>query len=174
MPASYTADTLLMLAGIQHAELRGKGATRFLAHRAMEPGHLLHSALTHPLGGKTRQLKSRHPFVPAAQLTVHLTTTTTYVRRGGRITNGMRSGWTTLRDSASAPALPEWLCQEQLGSGLTAFTPVSDFSAPVCTNGLWPPLRLVSSAGFRWWGAWGPDVVGGEAPCADTKCSGRR
>jgi len=33
----------------------------------MEPGHLLHSALTHPSSAKTRRLKSRHPFVPAAQ-----------------------------------------------------------------------------------------------------------
>jgi len=34
----------------------------------MEPGHLLHSALTRPLGAAARRLKSRHPFVPAAQL----------------------------------------------------------------------------------------------------------
>jgi len=30
-------------------------------------GHLLHSALTHTLGAAARRLKSRHPFVPAAQ-----------------------------------------------------------------------------------------------------------
>ena len=33
----------------------------------MEPGHLLHSALTHPSSAVARRLKSRHPFVPAAQ-----------------------------------------------------------------------------------------------------------
>jgi len=33
----------------------------------MEPGHLLHSAFTHPMGVATRRLKSRHPFVAAAQ-----------------------------------------------------------------------------------------------------------
>ena len=33
----------------------------------MEPGHLLHSALTRPSGAVARRLKSRHPFVPAAQ-----------------------------------------------------------------------------------------------------------
>jgi len=34
----------------------------------MEPGHLLHSTLTCPLSGNARHHKSRHPFVPAAQL----------------------------------------------------------------------------------------------------------
>ena len=33
----------------------------------MEPGHLLHSALTRPSSANARRLKSRHPFVPAAQ-----------------------------------------------------------------------------------------------------------
>jgi len=36
----------LIVAGIQTAELRRSGATLSLGHRAMEPGHLLHSALT--------------------------------------------------------------------------------------------------------------------------------
>jgi len=47
-----------MLAGIQPAELRCKGATPSLARRPIEPGHL---------SGNARSLKSRHPFVPAAQ-----------------------------------------------------------------------------------------------------------
>jgi len=33
----------------------------------MEPGHLLHPALTRPLSADARRVKSRHPFVPAAQ-----------------------------------------------------------------------------------------------------------
>ena len=33
----------------------------------MEPGHLLHSALTRPSSVVAWHLKSRHPFVPAAQ-----------------------------------------------------------------------------------------------------------
>ena len=33
----------------------------------MEPGHLLHSALTRPSGAAAQRLKSRHPFLPAAQ-----------------------------------------------------------------------------------------------------------
>jgi len=39
------ADKLPTLADIQPAVLRCKGATLSLARRAMEPGHLLHSAL---------------------------------------------------------------------------------------------------------------------------------
>jgi len=33
----------------------------------MEPGHLLHSALTRPSSSDARRLKSRHPFQPTAQ-----------------------------------------------------------------------------------------------------------
>jgi len=44
-----------MLAGIQPAELRCKGATVALARRPMKPGHL------------SGNFKSRHSFVPAAQ-----------------------------------------------------------------------------------------------------------
>ena len=41
---------------------------------------------------------------------------------------------------------PEWPSQEEPGSGLTTSAPVSDVSAPACTNGVWPPLRPVSVA----------------------------
>jgi len=61
------ADNLPILAGIQPAELRRRGAALCLGRRAMEPGHLLHSALTRPSGAAARRLKSRRPFVPAAQ-----------------------------------------------------------------------------------------------------------
>jgi len=61
------ADNLPILAGTQPAELRRHGATLSLGRRAMEPGNLLHSALTHPSGAAARRLKSRHPNVPAAQ-----------------------------------------------------------------------------------------------------------
>jgi len=42
------ADNYPILAGIQAAELCRNGATLYLACRAMEPEHLLHSALTCP------------------------------------------------------------------------------------------------------------------------------
>jgi len=61
------ADNLPILAGIQPAELRRTGATLSLARRAMEPGHLLHSAFSCPPRANARHLKSRHPFVPVAQ-----------------------------------------------------------------------------------------------------------
>jgi len=61
------ADNLPTLAGIQPAELHRNGATLSLARRAMEPGHLLHSAFTCPSSANARRLKSRHPFIPAPQ-----------------------------------------------------------------------------------------------------------
>ena len=66
------ADNLPILAGIQPAELRRSGATLSLGRRAVEPGHLFHSALTRPSGAVARCLKSRHPFVPAAQQLISL------------------------------------------------------------------------------------------------------
>jgi len=57
----------LILAGIQPAELRHNGATLSLARRAVEPGQLLHSALSCPSSADAWCLKLRHPFVPAAQ-----------------------------------------------------------------------------------------------------------
>ena len=65
MPASYTNGPSSYLR--RPAEHRLKGATLSPACRAMEHGHLLHSALTCPVSGYARHLKSRHPFVPAAQ-----------------------------------------------------------------------------------------------------------
>ena len=56
-----------VLAGIHPAELRRRRATLSLARRAMEPRHLLHSALTCPPGAYAQPLKSRRSFVPAAQ-----------------------------------------------------------------------------------------------------------
>ena len=55
-------DNFPVLAGIQPPELRPNGDPLSLARRAMEPGHLLHSALTCPSSDKARRPKSRHPF----------------------------------------------------------------------------------------------------------------
>jgi len=60
-------DNFPTLTDIQPAELRRSGDTLSLGHRAMEPGHLLHSELTHTSSADVWHLKSRHPFVPAAQ-----------------------------------------------------------------------------------------------------------
>jgi len=61
------ADNLPILAGIQPPELRHNGATLSLACRSMEPWHMLHLALICLSSAGARRLKSRHPFVPAAQ-----------------------------------------------------------------------------------------------------------
>ena len=44
------------------------------------------------------------------------------------------------------PPTPERPSEEQPGSGLIASSPVSDVSAPACTNGVWPHWRPVSVA----------------------------
>jgi len=99
------ADNLPTLAGMQPAELRRIGATLSLARRAREPGHLLHLELTRPSSANARRLKSRHPYLPHSNSSVYLTTTT-YVRRSGRITNGMQSGRTAPQDSAFSSPIP--------------------------------------------------------------------
>jgi len=70
---STPADNLPILAGIQPAELRRNAATLSLGCSAMEPGHLLHSALTRPSNAVARRLKSRHPFEPTAQQLISFT-----------------------------------------------------------------------------------------------------
>jgi len=56
--------------------------------------------------------RDTHLYLPHNNSSVHLKTTTE-VRRSGRIADGIRSGWRTLRDSVlsfrtSAPTLLEW------------------------------------------------------------------
>ena len=60
-------DNLPVLAGIQPAELRRKGATLRLACRALDPDHLLYNNLNGPVERWYSRLKSRHPFLPAAR-----------------------------------------------------------------------------------------------------------
>ena len=58
-------DNLYVLAGILPTELRRKRAMLSLARRAQVPESMLHERFLSFYGGN-RQLKSRHPFVPAA------------------------------------------------------------------------------------------------------------
>ena len=93
--------------------------------------------------------RDTHLYSPHNISSVYLTTTTC-VRRSGRITSGMRSDWTTpqnifIPDTGTHPS-PEWPSQEEPGSGSIASAPVSNVSAPAFTNGVWPPLRHVSVA----------------------------
>jgi len=106
------------------------------------PGHLLHSTLTRPSSANAQRLKSRHPFVPAAQQLISLSDNSNIrAAHCGRITSGTRSGRTTPQDSAfssltPAPIPSEWPSQEEPGSGLTTSAPVSNVSAPACINGV--------------------------------------
>ena len=61
-------DYLPILAGIQPAELRRRGATLSLANRAtLNPDHILHEQLVGKQNAHQGRLKSRRPFVSAAQ-----------------------------------------------------------------------------------------------------------
>ena len=141
------ADNRPILAGIQPSELCHNGATLSLARRAMEPGHSLHSAVTCPPRANARRLTSRHPFIPAAQQLISLSDNN--IRAAQWADHQWNAGWAEnptrlhifIHDTGTHP--PESPSQEEPRSGLTATTLVSGVSAPVCTNGVWPPLRFV-------------------------------
>ena len=67
----------------------------------MEAGHLLHSALTHSLGVAARRLKSRYPFVPAAQQLISFSDNIIHVVQ--QIINETQSGQTTKTLRTSIP-----------------------------------------------------------------------
>ena len=61
-------DHLLILSGIQPAELRRMGATLSLAHRgSLDPDHILYSLLSGSSDTRQARLRFRRPLVPAAQ-----------------------------------------------------------------------------------------------------------
>ena len=61
-------DHLLVLSGIQPAELRRMGATFSLAYRgSLDPDHILYGLLSGSSDTRQVRLRSRRPFVPAAR-----------------------------------------------------------------------------------------------------------
>ena len=69
---STPTDSLSVFLGIQPAELRCQGATHSLVNRSsLDPGHILHGQVTEPQATSKERLKSRRPFVPAAQKLLH-------------------------------------------------------------------------------------------------------
>ena len=61
-------DHLPVLSGIQPAELRRMGATLSLAHHgSLDPDHILYGLLSRSSDTRQVRLRSRRPFVPAAQ-----------------------------------------------------------------------------------------------------------
>ena len=70
--AHVPPSNLLVLAGIQLAELSCQGTTLSLANRSsLDPGHILHGQLTEPQAASKDRLKSRHSFAPAARKLLH-------------------------------------------------------------------------------------------------------
>ena len=95
------ASNLPILAGIQPDERRRKEATLSLARLAMEPGHLLRSALICLAGTHDISNRDTHLCPPHNNSSIHLTTTE--VRCSGRITDEMRGDWRTIRDRTFNP-----------------------------------------------------------------------
>ena len=90
----------------------------------MEPGHLLHSALTCPSTAYARRLKLRHTSVSAAQHLISSSDNNTihaYVRRTGLITNGMPSGRTTHKTPYFHSRHRAWVRLNRLRSGVGRF-----------------------------------------------------
>ena len=85
----------------------------------MEPGHLLHSALTWPPGANARHLKSRHPLVLATQ---QLISSSEDIRAVHWADHGWKAK--TVGQLSFIPGTsthpPGWPSQEQRASGLTA------------------------------------------------------
>jgi len=142
---------LPIVANIQPAELRRNAATVSLARRAIEPAHLLHTAFTCPWSGNARLLKSRHPFVPAAQHLIcsSLNNNTLAALKSDHRWNAAGADKPTrlrifIPDTGTNSL--EWSSLKEAGSGVSASVPVSDVSAPACTNEVWPPQRPVRVA----------------------------
>ena len=69
---STSTDNLLVLSGIQPAELHRQETTLSLANcSSLDPGHISLGQLTKPQAASKERLKSRHPFVPAARKLLH-------------------------------------------------------------------------------------------------------
>ena len=66
MPTSHKTDNLFILSNIQPTELCCQKTVLLLACCAQEPEYLLCERVLSLLGRQLWQLKSRHPFVPAA------------------------------------------------------------------------------------------------------------
>ena len=95
-----------------------------------------------------RHLKSRHPFVSAAQQLISFSDNN--IRAAQWADHQWNAEWadnfTRLHTSNLDTGTHTPRMGEEPGSGSTASAPVLDVSAPACTNGIWPPPRPVSVA----------------------------
>ena len=146
------ADNTPIFAGIQPAEFRHSGATLSLGRRAMEPGHLLHSALTLSIECCCTAPQIETPICTRRTVTHQLLWQQhTCGALGGspmerRVGGQLHKTPHFNSRHRYTRSLPGMTSHEESGSGLTASAPVSDVSAPACTNGVWPSLRPVSVA----------------------------
>jgi len=109
------------------------------------------SVPTRSLGRNAQHLKSRDPFVPAAQ---QLISSSDINNRSAVLWADHQWNAEWLESTARlcnfisdiGIHLLEWPCQEQHGFRLTASTPVSDVFSPAPTKRVWPLLQLVSVA----------------------------
>jgi len=119
----------------------------------MEPGHLLHSALTRPSSANARRLKSRHTFLPVTQHLISLSDKNN-IRAAHWVDHQWNGEWTDsttrlrtyISDTDTHPlwaTLPRtsWVQLNFLLTGVGRFLP--------CLykwSSVWPPLRPVSVA----------------------------
>ena len=132
---------LSVLSGIQPAELRRMRATLSLAHRGfMDPDHILYGFLSRSSNIRQVRLRSRRPFVPAAQNLLDNLARLGIAPLNGQVTNGKRSTVKMLLGSVflcprPVPGLLGWAYPEQLGLSSTACGLVLGDSIRPCTNG---------------------------------------
>ena len=109
-------DYLPILAGIQPAELRRRGATLSLANRAtLNPDHILHEQLVGKQNAHQGRLKSRRAFVPAAQKLLDSLTESDI-----RVAQWMDYVWNMeyLKSASRLHAFIPWASPKPLGIGL--------------------------------------------------------
>ena len=133
------------LVSIQPAELCHERISLSLAQRTMESGHLLHSVLTCPSSGNARHLKSRHPIVPSAQQLISLS-----VDNSRRVALWVDPRWNVewLENTTRLCTFIPDIGTHTPGMALLRTACVQPnclynnvrFSAPACTNGVWPPF----------------------------------
>ena len=119
-------DHLPVLSGIQPAEIRRLRAILSLAHRgSLNPDHILYGVLNGSSDAHQERLRSRRPFVPAAQNLFDNLPDLVSALLNRKITNGTRSIVKILPGSVLlCPELVRgllgWAYPEQLGLSSTA------------------------------------------------------
>ena len=123
-----SADNLPILAGIQPAELRRNGATMSPVRRAMEPRHLVHTALTYALGWECTASQIETPICTGRTTAHHFIWQ--HQKCGALGGSPMECG--VVGQHYETPYFhprhrPSWNDREQHGSGLTASASVGRF-----------------------------------------------